>query len=160
GASKDINDIDQWGWGPGSVPRKADILNSYAAAYVGDGELNVFFGQDRLDTNGAGELGFWLFQQDIRLNADGTFLGSHTPGDVLILVNFAQGNTVGTAKVSQWDLTATDSLRLLPSTDDVYGVTNSSPIDAAWRRGIPVNSFFEAGINLTSILDQTPEPDL
>src|SRR5262249_32971204 len=55
---------------------------------------------------------------------------------------------------------ATDNLRPLPATDDAYGGTNSSPIDAAWRPGIPVDCFFEAGINLTSILDQTPVPDL
>src|SRR5262249_24993067 len=81
------------------------------------------------------------------------------PGDVLIQVGFTQGNNVGTVKVYQWDPTAADNLRLLPSTDDAYGVTNSSPIDAAWRRGIPVNGFFEAGINLTSILTKTPAPD-
>jgi hypothetical protein len=159
GGSKDVNDLDQWKWGPGEVPRGADILNSYAAAYVADDELNVFLGQDRLATNGAGELGFWLFQQDIRLNADGTFRGTHTPGDILIEVGFKPGEDAGTVNVYQWDPTAPDNLRLLPSTDDVYGVTNSTPIDAAWRRGIPVNGFFEAGINLTSILNHTTEPD-
>src|SRR5262249_44967759 len=45
--SKDINDLDQWEWGPGSVPNKSDILNAYAAAYVANDELNVFLGQDR-----------------------------------------------------------------------------------------------------------------
>src|SRR5262249_40083696 len=32
--SKDIYDLDKWEWGPGSVPNKSDILNSYAAAFV------------------------------------------------------------------------------------------------------------------------------
>jgi hypothetical protein len=85
GSSKDINDLDQWEWGAGSVPNKSDILNAYAAAYIADNELNVFIGQDRLATNGAGEVGFWFFQQDIDLNDDGTFSGRHTDGDVLIL---------------------------------------------------------------------------
>ncbi len=160
GGPKDINDLDQWRWGPDSVPRHFDILNAYAAAYVADDQLNVFMGQNRLDTNGGGELGFWLFQQDIGLNADGTFRGTHTAGDVLIQVSFTHGNNVGTVTVYQWDPTATDNLRLLPSADDVYAVTNSSPIDAAWGTGVPANSFFEAGINLTSILNQTSEPDV
>src|SRR5262249_26921313 len=108
GSSKDINDLDKWEWGPGWVPNKSDILNSYPAAFAANDELNVFLGQDRLDTNGAGELAFWLFQQDIRLNADGTFRGTHTAGDVLIQVGFTQGNNVGTVKVYQWDPTATD----------------------------------------------------
>src|SRR5262249_37315914 len=80
GSSRDLNDLDQWQWGPGSVPSKSDILNAYAAAYVANDELNVFMGQDRLDANGAGGLGFWFFQQDIHLNGDGTFRGTHTPG--------------------------------------------------------------------------------
>jgi hypothetical protein len=160
GSSKDINDLDQWAWGPGSVPKQSDILNFYAAAYVAHDELNVFLGQDRLDTKGGGELGFWLFQQDIRLNPDGTFRGTHTPGDVLILVGPPQGGKAGAVEVYQWDPAAKDNLRLLPSTDDAFGVINSSPIDAAWRSGIPENGFFEAGINLTSILNRRPQPDL
>jgi hypothetical protein len=159
GSSKDINDLDQWEWGPGLVPNRSDILNAYAAAYIAKDELNVFVGQDRLTTNGSGEVGFWFFQQNLDLNADGTFRGTHTPGDVLVLVNFKGGN-VGTVEVYQWDPTVTDNLRLLTSTDDAYGTTNGSPIDAAWRSGIPQNGFFEVGINLTSILDQTPGPDL
>src|SRR5262249_52808694 len=87
------------------------------------------------------------------------FRGTHTPGDVLILVGFTKGNDVGAVEVYEWDPTATDNLRLLPSADDAYGVTNGGPIDAAWRRGIPANGFFEAGINLTHLLGQTPEPD-
>jgi hypothetical protein len=84
GQTADVTDLNQWRWTTGTPQSKADIVNAYGAAYVDNNQLDVFVGQDRLVSNGSAALGFWFFQQNITLNANGTFNGTHTAGDVLI----------------------------------------------------------------------------
>ena len=49
GGSKDTNDVSQWKWSGRTVtPAKDNIANAYAAAYVEDGNLILYFGQNRL----------------------------------------------------------------------------------------------------------------
>lgn len=91
GGSKDTLPLDQLGWKNGTVPDKSEILNAYAAAYdAGGGELHIYFGADRFANVGDTFLGFWFFQDIIDDEANGTFSGSRTPGDVLVLLNFPQ----------------------------------------------------------------------
>src|SRR5262249_30214343 len=130
GGSKDNNDLNQWQWKIGSPPPGEDIVNAYGASYVapnaqGVNELSVFVGQDRLSTNGSAAIGFWFFQQDISLNPNGTFKGTHTPGDVLIQINYTGGHS-GTVHVYQWDTTAPNNLRELTGTNDVLAAANDS----------------------------------
>ena len=47
-------------------------------------------------------MGFWLFQEEVGLNDDGTFSGEHTVGDVLVLTDFTIGGKIGTVKVYEW----------------------------------------------------------
>ncbi|HZM78927.1 MAG TPA: hypothetical protein VFC19_24630, partial [Candidatus Limnocylindrales bacterium] len=156
GASKDIFNINLWRWTTGGPPNKDDIINSYGAAYSANDELNVFVGQDRLVTNGAATLGFWFFQQEITTNPDGTFNGTHTVGDILLVIDYSGG--VGTVHTYAWHpgwdpAHPTDNLQPLPDTGEYMAAGNAgSPINAAWRNGIPQNGFFEAGVNLTKIL--------
>ena len=110
GGSKDALDIPSWQHKSGSVPPKDEISDAYAALYVVDGELRLYFGADRFAQNGASQIGFWFFQNEVSLNSDGTFSGVHvardpatgTPGDILILSDFTVGGTISTIRVFEW----------------------------------------------------------
>jgi hypothetical protein len=106
GGRKDILDLDTWRWKSGSVPDKDDISHAYAAAYrcettvegeCEEGDIVAYYGADRYSNTGDAYLGFWFFKDNVTLNSDGTFSGSHvsrgpgTGGDILVLVNFPQG---------------------------------------------------------------------
>ena len=63
------------GCGSGEPLDKDDITNAYAAAYVNTvdttnddiGDLIIYFGLDRFDTNGSAQVGFWFLQSEIGL---------------------------------------------------------------------------------------------
>src|SRR5262252_1563759 len=86
GGSKDPQDINQWAWkdGAGGLPDKDNLLHGFAARYStapssscpsgGASTCDVlYFGSDRLDNSGDAQQGFWLFQNTITLNANGSF---------------------------------------------------------------------------------------
>src|SRR5262245_38999028 len=112
GGSKDDLDINvgtapnithNWQWTDGSVPDADDITDGYAAKYEGvDGHQYLFFGADRTAVNGAKDLGFWFFKSPVSLNPDGTFNGTHTIGDTLILSTFTNGGAATTIRVFSW----------------------------------------------------------
>lgn len=176
GGSKDVNDVSQWKWTSGSVPDKDDITNAYAIAYQGaNNHLLVFFGADRFANNGDSQIGFWFFQQDVRLGANGRFTNgvggptaNHQNGDLLILADFTQGGSVGTIKVYEW---MNGALNVNPvvsggecvgSSDLVCAMINLQPTQSPWpytpKAGVagtfPSGSFFEGGIDITAIFEQ------
>jgi hypothetical protein len=181
GGSKDPIDIPSWKFKDGSVPDKDNITNAYAAAYTVNGELLIYFGADRFANDGDAQLGFWFFQENVGLNANGSFIGEHVVGDVLVLANFSQGGSVSTIQVLEWVGTGGDqqggTLNLLLTatgaqcgpgltSDVVCAVTNSGPTAAPWpytpKQGtagtFPPVSFFEGGINITQIFAGSTAP--
>ena len=119
GGRKDIQEINKWGWKDGEVPDKGDITNAYAAAYSNlDDDLIIYFGADRVANAGDTFLGFWFFKQEITLG-NGTFIGDHTPGDVLVLANFPQAsNAQPLVQVVEWDPTCSKADSNNPQVDD------------------------------------------
>jgi len=119
GGSKDRNDISQWQWGANDQsPDKNDLVNAFAAAYDGD---HLYFGADRYITNGDAQMGFWFLVSPTCLAGTttngvlcpntnpGKFVdpttgdvAHHTDGDLLALVNFNNGGTIGLAGVYEW----------------------------------------------------------
>jgi hypothetical protein len=108
GGSKDEKDLTQWQWKNGSSPDKDDLIESFAALYVGApgsaraGHKIVYFGSNRLAVDGDAQIGFWFLQNPVALGGtgqtaspfvDSTVGGavSHKIGDVLILSNFVNG---------------------------------------------------------------------
>lgn len=174
GGSKDVNDVSQWKYTSGSIPDKDDITNAYAIAYS-NGQLIIYFGADRFANNGDAQIGFWFFQQDVRLGAGGKFtngvggpVANHTDGDLLILADFTQGGTVGTIKVYEWLGGADGHLNLTPSFtgttcngggDSLCAIENDDPTAAFWSYTpkfgttgtFPQGAFFEGGINVSAI---------
>jgi hypothetical protein len=181
GGSKDPEDISSWKHKDGSVPDKDDITNAYAAAYNVNGDLVIYFGADRFANDGDAQLGFWFFQQNVTRNVNGTFNGTHTVGDILVLANFSQGGAQATIQVLEWVGSGGDqhggTLQLLESSTNancttltgehhVCAATNPGPVASPWpytpkqgQPGIfPTFSFFEGGINITQIFAGTTAP--
>lgn len=106
-----------WKWTNSSVPPSDEILDAFAIKYDTGTRQLLFFGADRWTTNGAKDMGFWFFRDEVSLNADGTFSGQHTRpsdggtpndptddtrGDILLLSTFTQGGAVTTIRVFEW----------------------------------------------------------
>jgi hypothetical protein len=155
GTTKDHNDLTQWNHTQKKPsPPKDDITDAYAAAYTDpdDGHLIVYFGMDRFANNGDSQIGFWFFQDDISLNANGTFSGVHQQGDVLVLSDFTQGGEISTIRVLQWVDSPTCNPQTNPNCedpnllrigqgvdcdvtagpDDVCASVNRAVVDAPW----------------------------
>lgn len=124
GGSKDRNDISQWQWSANDQsPDKNDLENAFAAAYH-DGTPNqhyLYFGADRFTVNGDAQMGFWFLKNPVCLSGvttgdlvcpssnAGKFLdpetgdvAHHSDGDILAIVNFNNGGTIGLAAVYEW----------------------------------------------------------
>jgi uncharacterized repeat protein (TIGR01451 family) len=96
--SKDILPISQWTPVTQKPPAKDDIANAAWANYVGPQNHDfVYFAADRVSNNGDAFLGFWFFKNKVS-ESNGSFTGQHEVGDILVLVNFIQGQ--GASKVS------------------------------------------------------------
>ena len=129
GGSKDTLDVSNWMYTSGSVPDKDEITHAYAAAYsvnTGGGGSQphtwIYFGADRFAQNGDSNIGFWFFQNSIRLGGSPTatkatpFTGVacpsgatnclpgelHRNGDVLVVSAFTQGGAIGSILVFEW----------------------------------------------------------
>ena len=172
GGSKDINDVTQWEWTAGNVPDKDEITNAYAAAYNDAGDLIIHFGLDRYANNGDAQVGFWFFQNPIGLNPDGTFSGSHTVGDILVLSEFTNGGVISNINVYEWvgsggtdgslDLVYT-GVDCVPGPSGIVCATvNQADTPAPWpytpksgTPGIfPSGSFYEGGINISELIPE------
>jgi hypothetical protein len=185
GGSKDDLDINvpptvNWQWTGGSVPDKDEIDDAYAAMYSptsGDlaGHQVLYFGADRHANNGSSDFGFWFFKSTVSLNANGTFSGVHTVGDVLLLSTFTTGGATTTIRAFKWvGSGGTDgsngSLQSLgtslpdcvpgPAAGDAgCGTVNAASTPSPWpytpksgpSGSFPSGSFFEGGVDLTQL---------
>lgn len=158
GGSKDDNFIGSWKWKYAGPPDKNDIEHAFAAAYVNDdGELIIYMGADRFETNGDAQMGFWFLQDPEFGPVEGDpggsglgFNGEHVNGDILVQANFVNGGKVPVIQVYEWAEGLGDdgntNLRRLGVTngsftqfgecdgsgDDACGLTNSDFITSAW----------------------------
>ena len=99
--SKDGDQISTWRWVLGNANDKGDITNA-AVALTGTNNCILRFAGDRTSDNGAASIGFWFFVSPVSTNSNGTFSGTHTNGDLLILSDFTNGGTVPNIKVYVW----------------------------------------------------------
>lgn len=176
GQTKDENDIPFWAWKYAKpTPDKDNITNAYAAAYMNDGQLIIYFGADRFANNGDAMIGFWFFKSEV--SEDGsthTFNGNHVEGDVLVLTNFTNGGAVDTVVVYEWVTTGGDvseHLKLIayggacnatgqdicarnnPGTETSNGEVAYWPYTPKFGTTgyFPMNSFFEGGVNISAL---------
>jgi hypothetical protein len=159
GQTKDTTDISSWKWETSQVtPGKDNIAHSYAAVYQEQGNLILYFGQDRVDDQkGSADVGFWFLQSPISLNADGTFSGTHTNGDVLVQSDFDNGGGVSRVSVYKWQggslagQTEAGCASGKLGTADACGIANTASISTSWAGTIDTPYFVEGGINLTAL---------
>src|SRR5918994_153058 len=176
GGSKDDLDISQCRHTTGSVPDKDEIEDAFAALYnrPSDGHQILYFGADRLAVNGSADTGFWFLQSEVSLNANGTFNGVHTVGDVLFLTTFTNGGADTTIRAFKWVGSGGDTNGTLddlgvtlgdctdaPATDQGCGAVNDGDITSPWtyqtkKQGvgpniIPAGGFYEGGVDLTAL---------
>ena len=169
GGSKDPNDISSWAWkNGGGLPDKDNLLDAFAGRY---GDLLVF-GSDRFDNSGDAQQGFWFFQDEVSLNPNGSFNGTHMEGDLLILSDFSIGGTVSSIAVYKWVASGGNISTHLQSlfdsesancgsagTGDVCGIVNASSTtgnqtggwafrDKSGNTTYLQGEFFEGGLNL------------
>lgn len=163
GGSKDILDISDWSHRLGSSPPKSDLLHAYAAAYPSGQDLIIYFGADRASTNGTVTTGFWFFKNEISINANGSFSGLHSDGDVLVVADYDNGGKVGTIVVYEWlggglqKIVQSQNLLGSPGLfcdggDNVCATTNGSNITVPWNGTLVPGQFFEGGINITQLI--------
>ena len=160
-APQDPDLISELAYNLGNTNNKGDITN--AGAFLVDKNTSDntvdncilrFFG-DRTVDNGDASLGFWFYKSDISLNTDGSFSGTHTAGDLLIVVNYTRGGTVGIPAVYIWQADGTLQLQTSASAFVCAG-TNTTAQDLpsgfgsidGTRRTYAPNTFFEGAIDL------------
>jgi hypothetical protein len=119
--TKDIQNISGGGVASGewqckrvsNVSDKGDALNAYAAIYRHDnGDIMLAMGIERASENGTSKVGFWFLQDDdvacvATTGGSQTFTGNHMDGDMLVVIDFAQGGNNPTPLVFQWQGDAT-----------------------------------------------------
>jgi hypothetical protein len=109
GGSKDPLDVTDWQFTTGSTPDKDTLTHGYAAAYSAGGDTILVFGAERFAVNGDSNIGIWFFQSTVGIPtgvSKGSFTGTHTPGDILIVSAFTGGGGTSTISVYQWNPTA------------------------------------------------------
>ena len=129
GGSKDFNDISDWRHTTGSVPDKDEITHGGAAKYndsITGHEVLTFFA-DRFDNSGDANIGFWFFKNPISVNANGTFSGLHSIGDIFIISAFTKGGGTSTIQVFKWVGTQAATECLAPAIIDPKSDTNQFP---------------------------------
>jgi hypothetical protein len=188
GASKNDALIADWQWNTGSTPAKSDISNFYTYATLNDeNELIIYAGLERLAASGDAHVDFEFNQGIIGLDNeppcrndasggpdDGSpceFAGEKVVNDILVVMDFEVGGTLGLLEIRQWDGASYVVMESLTSsgcnTDDtVCAFNNGAAIGGGdWpsynSKGkvveqIEANGFTEAGINITKILGSTP----
>ena len=174
GGSKDPNLLSQWKWSSSPTPNKDTLNAGYGALYPGlTNDYILMFGADRVSPNGDANIGIWFFQQNITLNPNGTFNGSHMNGDIFVISAFTGGGGNSNISVLKWDSGCTSgvknpgpgqcadsNLRLIvaqPSSASCASalqcaVTNSAPTNSTWEGTLASPLFFQGGVNLTSAL--------
>jgi len=174
GGSKDISEISEWKYETGNVPDKDDILDAYAAAYDVNGSLTIYFGADRFANNGDAQIGIWLFQNKVQMQPDGSFSGSHSDNDLLVLSNFVGGGKTSNIQVYRWngqadpanplllvaEATADGALSVCTDDDLACAFTNAGGESSPWpyspKSGsdgaFPEVSFFEGGVDIGALL--------
>ncbi len=178
GSTKDEHDLSSWLWKQSSstsVQDKDDIEHAFAASYTAsNGHTIGYFGLDRYSISGDATAGFWFFKDSVSKTGNGSspgtgFNGVHTEGDILVVIDFTNGGSLGTATVYYWHNNALtlkgSGLECDGSAQSVCAITNTSAASSPWsftpKSGtadvFPADSkggagaLYEGGIDLTAL---------
>ena len=131
GSSTDINDVSQWQWNAGHAAGQGGHRRRLRRRLPGAGGREthtiINFGADRYDNVGSTTIGFWFFQNRISKNANGTFSGAHTVGDIFVVADSSSGVATFNAVNGSGRAAPQGSLQLL-TTDpsNVFATVNTA----------------------------------
>jgi len=111
--SKDTLDVTP-GWQCGfsnNVNSKTDLSNVYATFYTDPvtSDQIVYFGLERNDNSGDGNIAFWFLQDTVGCTAtpgggNVAFSGHHKDGDVLVVSAFTNGGSISNISAYRWTI--------------------------------------------------------
>src|SRR5262249_47147686 len=136
GGSKDVNGLSKWQWKMQMPQDKDDVADAFGASLTdaGTGHQLLVAGLDRYAANGASTVGFWFFQKPVSVNANGTFSGIPSDGDLLLVVNFTVGGSPPVVAAYRW--TGTDAngtlTPLSPPAGSTFANVNGGPVSVPW----------------------------
>jgi hypothetical protein len=132
GAS-DTGGMSTWNSTSGAVPQKDLVLDGFGSIYTDpSGHQLLLASADRYANNGDSTIGFWFLQSSLSLNSSGSFNGTHTTGDILLVDDFSGSS--GTLGVYEWIGNDTSG-SLVPLTVPAafsYFFVNTSPFSVPW----------------------------
>jgi hypothetical protein len=140
----------------GSANDKGDINNT--GAYLNGCIFSVF--ADRTAINGDAALGFWAFKSPVSTNSDGTFSGTHTEGDLLLISHFTNGGGQVSIEEYMWHngaLTHVGTSNQAYVNDAVYGDNETWAFSYNYKSKFgpanqyPIGSFFEGQVDLCAL---------
>ena len=151
--SKDEMQISGWNWSNGSTNNKGDITNGAAILGVEGGHNILYFAGDRFVNNGDAAIGFWFFKSPVSMvgTTSGTFSGTHSNGDLLIVSHFTQGGGTATVFVYVWN----NGVLTGPTASNTAAVNSTvQPVPTGFTyhsANYPIGDFFEGKIDLTAL---------
>jgi hypothetical protein len=149
--SKDGDQISGWRWSLGQTNNKGDITNGAAILGTEGGHNILYFAGDRAVNNGDAAIGFWFFKSGVSLNANGTFSGSHTNGDLLIVSHFTQGGGQADIFIYVFQNGALTG-PMTSSNAAVNSVAQPIPTGFTYAStSYPIGDFFEGKVDLTAL---------
>jgi hypothetical protein len=162
GGSKDGNGITNWQWKTQMPQDKDDIADAFAGSMTDSTTGHNFLtaGLDRYAVNGNSTVGFWFFKSPVSVNANGSFSGVHTDGDLLLVVDFTVGGPNPVPALYRW--TGTDAAgSLVPinaPAGAAFATVPSTPTTVPWsfvdKRGLTspqAGEYLQAGVDLTAL---------
>ena len=151
--SKDEMQISGWNWSNGSTNNKGDITNGAAILGVENGHNILYFAGDRFVNNGDAAIGFWFFKSPVSLvgTTSGTFSGTHTNGDLLIVSHFTQGGGTASILIYVWN----NGVLTGPTVSSTAAVNSTvQPVPTGFTyhsANYPIGDFFEGKVDLTAL---------
>jgi uncharacterized repeat protein (TIGR01451 family) len=181
GSDKDQDDVSTWECGDVNNPTpKDEILNAYAVLVTGSGgehagDTLLYFGFERPVNNGTSFMGVWFMQDEVSCDSAPSgdnipFAGAHNLDDILLLVNFVNGGSIGEIEAYKWVGTGGDSadgtMDLITTSGEcgptegdsrVCGKVNTTNTVTPWApgntgTGLAPRQFFEGAMNITELL--------
>jgi hypothetical protein len=151
--SKDGDAISSWHWSNGQTNNKGDITNGAAILGTEGGHDILYFAGDRAVNNGDAAIGFWFFKSAVSLvgTTAGTFTGTHTNGDLLIVSHFTQGGGQADIFIYVWNNGALTG-PTTSSTAAVNATVQTVPTGFTYASSsYPIGDFFEGKVDLTNL---------
>lgn len=173
GSDKNGDALSTWSWGAGNIPPlKDDITNLYGAAGTDTNAHRIlYFGLERADNNGSGHLDVEFLKAPMGRTVtgsdassgcpEGSFSGSRTQGDVLLILDLSKGGALGLSEVRIWNATTSTYDVTTPAAGTV-GIAHNETSSIAcgdWNCRTPTantstlatNTFVEGFIDATAL---------